>query len=82
MNCEQHPDREGTLTVDLPSIGVQRYMCDACIEAFRASLTPYQGKREAWDHAGYDYQMIGGDIYTRTSAGWRTEHVTRERDWK
>ena len=28
--CENHPDRHGELRVDLPSIGVRRYLCDEC----------------------------------------------------
>ena len=48
MRCENHADLEGRLAVDLPSIGVKRYLCAECAEAVAALLTPYKGKREAW----------------------------------
>ena len=32
MNCAHHPDRPGTLAVDMPSIGVQTYLCPECID--------------------------------------------------
>ena len=72
MNCEKHADRPGSLAVDLPSIGVQRHLCDECRTALVSTLSQYKGKREAWDHSGYDYHTIGDTLYTRTSEGWRT----------
>lgn len=30
MNCELHPEREGLLSIDLPSIGLKRYWCVEC----------------------------------------------------
>lgn len=49
MNCEQHPERAGLLAVDLPSINVKRYLCEECKAALLHSLTPFKGKREAWE---------------------------------
>lgn len=38
--CEIHPEREGKLRIDLPSIGVKRFLCEECNEqivgAFKA----------------------------------------------
>ena len=34
MNCERHPDREGTLAIDLPSMGIRRYWCSECRDAY------------------------------------------------
>ena len=49
MNCENHADREGILAVDLPSIGIRRFMCMECKAAFDLRLlTPYKGRREWW----------------------------------
>jgi len=42
MRCENHHDRAGILAVDLPNVGVKRYMCDECVLAFdkRMSAIP------------------------------------------
>ena len=82
MNCLHHPDRAGTLAVDLPSVGIKTYLCEECRDKLSNTLSGFKGKREAWDHSGHDYQVRGDDIYTRTSSGWRCENPTRERDWK
>ena len=76
MACT-HTDRPNVLS--LPSIG-NPHCCRECWDA--KPLTAFKGKREAWDHNGYDYQISGGDIYTRTSSGWRTENHQDERTWK
>ena len=34
MNCERHPDRAGTLAIDLPSLGIKRYWCKECCDAY------------------------------------------------
>ena len=61
MNCESHPGVEGMLTVDLPSIGIRRYMCQDCRLNFKAKMgagTQYKGKREAWERdSQYDYNV-------------------------
>ncbi len=58
MNCETHADREGTLAVDLPSLGIKRYLCEQCRAELNRVLSSYKGKREytrdyqyqVWDH--------------------------------
>ncbi len=40
-NCDNHAEREGFLTVDLPSMNTKRYMCDECKTAFDALLAEY-----------------------------------------
>ena len=40
MKCEKHPDRDGILTVDLPSIGIRRYMCLECRMAWQLGIKP------------------------------------------
>ena len=34
--CERHPEREGKLAISLPSIGVARYWCKECRDAYDA----------------------------------------------
>ena len=84
--CANHPERAGSLAIDLPSIGVRTYLCPECKTALQAQLsgyTAYKGKREAWDHEGYDYQRFGHDLHTRTALGWRCESpTTDDRRWK
>ncbi len=54
-SCENHAEREGLLTVSLPSFGIMRYMCGECRTAFDAemvrlhSLIPADVKREMHD---------------------------------
>lgn len=38
MNCDKHTDREGTLAVELPSIGVRRYLCAECRAELDAAI--------------------------------------------
>jgi len=69
MNCEKHPEVAGTLAVDLPSIGVRRYLCEPCKAELTTALSQYKGKREAWDHAGYDYAVRGESAVYRDFRG-------------
>jgi hypothetical protein len=32
--CERHSDREGTLAISLPSIGIMRYWCQECRDEY------------------------------------------------
>ena len=34
MNCERHPKREGKLAIDLPSLGIKRFWCKECSDAY------------------------------------------------
>jgi len=36
--CENHPDRHGELRVDLPSIGIKRYLCNECTDRLDETL--------------------------------------------
>ena len=36
--CEHHPDREGTLAISLPSIGIRRYWCKECRDVYDATF--------------------------------------------
>lgn len=62
MICDTHPDREGWLTVDLPSLNIRRYLCMEC--RTQISMTPFKGKREAWmdtpiqDERAPDHRLI------------------------
>lgn len=75
--CENHPDREGLgPVVDLPSMGIRRFMCAECKAEFDAKFiwTAYKGKREAWDYSGYDTRIGADGIEYLTTAGWRREN--------
>lgn len=78
MNCENHADREGTLTVDLPSIGVRRFMCAECRSAFNATMSsaPSRFARDGKDPFGLmtpynpyyqDMDCSGGRLYGPSS---------------
>ena len=58
MNCEKHPEREGSLAIDLPSSGTKIFLCAECKASLNSSMSQFKGKREAWDHAGYDYMTV------------------------
>lgn len=47
ITCERHPDREGTLAIDLPSIGIRRYWCKECRDAYDAKF-PAKGFGRAY----------------------------------
>ena len=47
MICERHPDREGALSIDLPSIGLSRYWCKECRDAYDATF-PAKGFGRAY----------------------------------
>lgn len=79
--CERHPEREGTLTVDLPSLNIRRYMCAECRGEFSASLTPYKGKREAWE-AESDYTRAGDSVWYDSTRGRVQIAGFDERTWK
>ena len=77
MACT-HPERPNVLS--LPSMG-NPHCCRECFEA--SGFTQFKGKREAWDHAGYDYVMRGQDAHYRDFRGVYSEaHHEDERTWK
>lgn len=78
MNCP-HPERPNVLS--LPSMG-NPHCCRECLDA--QVRTPFQGKREAWDHAGYDHKAIGDTHYTRGTGGYFVQdgNADNERRWK
>ena len=52
MNCERHPDREGALRIDLPSIGLKRFLCDECNERLKEVLRGIvSNDRQPWEKA-------------------------------
>ena len=57
MRCENHPALEGNLAVDLPIIGVKRYLCAEGADAIVHNLTQYKGKREAWEFSPVQYEL-------------------------
>ena len=69
-SCANHADRAGTLAIDLPSMGIQTHLCDECKAALTSSLSQFKGKREAWDHSGYDHMSIGNTHYVRSTGGY------------
>lgn len=82
MNCANHPDVPGTLGIDLPSIGVRKFLCEPCKASIAATLSQFKGKRESWDHAGYDYAVMGDNYGVRTTSGWRTVYAPDQGEWK
>ena len=80
MSRCDHNDRPNVLS--LPSAG-NPHCCRDCWNARMAGITPYKGKREAWDHNGYDYQRVAdGQVAYRTSSGWQTQNPQNEKEWK
>ena len=74
LTCENHPERPGTLAVDLPSIGVRRFLCEECNLALRASLNG--GARIKWNSwAPLEYQaensIDGRSIYADHQGKYR-----------
>ncbi len=52
-SCENHAEREGLLTVSLPSFGIMRYMCGECRTAFDNAMAEHarnapRGRQEWW----------------------------------
>ena len=45
--CERHPEREGVLAISLPSIGIARYWCKECRDAYDAQY-PSKGFGRAY----------------------------------
>ena len=50
QHCDNHLDREGQLRVDLPSIGVRRYLCDECSLLLQERLyCSYTNDYQEWE---------------------------------
>ena len=47
MNCSRHPERDGKLAIDLPSIGIKHYWCKECRDKYDATF-PSKGFRRAF----------------------------------
>ena len=45
--CERHPEREGVLAISLPYIGIARYWCKECRDAYDATY-PSRGFGRAY----------------------------------
>ena len=50
VKCEKHPDREGVLRVELPSIGLKRYLCFECTEPLYLSFHSWETDTPYWEH--------------------------------
>lgn len=57
--CEKHAEREGTLAVDLPSIGMKRYMCAECRNAMLDAISS-SPRKAARDGYGQIWESFGG----------------------
>ena len=71
MKCEKHPDRDGILTVDLPSIGIKKYECIECRAAWQLSVghgraygtgLGQEAHREAQEAWRYDREIQQGKL--------------------
>ena len=72
--CERHSGRHGILTVDLPSIGIRRYMCLECRMAFELAVSSgrayatglgHEAHREAQEAARFDQQLQEGKLHAK-----------------
>ena len=75
MKCEKHPDRDGILTVDLPSIGIRRAMCLECRAAFQLGLDKMVSNdpMPAWERASRQGVPDKNDMYPSRSHGTTRE---------
>lgn len=77
--CENHEERDGLLTVHLPSIGIERFMCIECRAAFAKNLprSPRAAAREGWSGD----EMFAGYM-GRTESRWENpnNYYIRRRD--
>ena len=55
--CEYHPEREGHLRVELPSIGVKRYLCDECTEDLYQQFAQIPQESKSGDPLQADYTV-------------------------
>ena len=63
--CENHPEREGLLTVSLPSIGIMRHMCAECRTAFDKAMV---------EHAQHPHGRRDWHIENEPFWGWNGEN--------
>ena len=77
MNCANHPDRAGVLTIDLPSIKQRTYMCEECRATFTKLTSGFKGKREAWE-----FDLSAERDYQRRTYGTSDWDFNREEKWK
>ena len=57
LPCDQHADRPGTLTVDLPSLGIKLYKCEECAAAQQQRINEALA---AYHQARFDYDRARG----------------------
>lgn len=75
--CENHEERDGLLTVHLPSLGIERFMCVECRAAFALAMpkSPRATAREGWSGD----EMFAGGYMGRTSSRWENPNSYYER---
>ena len=61
--CEYHPEREGHLRVELPSIGVKRYLCDECTDSLVQAFERIPREQKKGDPLQADYSVGPDGIY-------------------
>lgn len=78
--CEKHADREGTLAVHLPSIGVKRYLCSECRADLTATLVKGIPARErqwsGWEMSPFGVHYISESAYHNPNSiysRWKAE---------
>lgn len=60
LPCDEHPDRSGKLTVDLPSLGIKLYKCEECSRRLSDGLRHVSTYLEPWEK----------DLLTGNNGGW------------
>ena len=75
--CEFHPEREGKLRIDLPSIGVKRYLCEECNDKIVRAFSNIKGERNRFPLRYQDERSPDGrSIYADHQGKYRN---SRER---
>lgn len=85
IHCDTHPDREGILTIDLPSTGTRRAMCPECRVAFDAALaaSPRSYARAGKDPWGNILEWSTGGMAYETGNAWsnpNAQYARNQRD--
>jgi hypothetical protein len=77
MKCDNHPDRDGILFVDLPSIGVRRWGCFECRANFDKAMLNWP--RQAARGGERIWEMHGGRSSTDTESAYHNPNAVYDR---
>ena len=64
--CERHPERDGVLAISLPYIGIARYWCKECRDAYDATY-PSRGFGRAYATG------LGPDVHAEAQEAQRQQ---------